>query len=128
MGDDDDDDLPPLATRDEFLTLLWTDIINGGMGGEWLDNVISSSEKRPNEPFADTGPLVKRLLAAGASRRDLCLFARSVSYQAVFSLLYLLGDPGIDPADLEMIYEELLCADPSGKEGRPGSAPPDLSN
>ena len=125
---DDDNDLPPPATREEFLTLLWTEIINGTMTGEWIDYEVTHSEKGPTEPFADTGPLVKRLLASGASRRDLCLLARSVSYSAVFRLLYLLNDPGIGPADLEGIYEGLLEADPSGHEGRPGSAPKDPFN
>jgi hypothetical protein len=35
----------------------------------------------------------------------------------------MLGDPGIDDNDIEMMHESLLGSDPSGKEGRPGSAP-----
>jgi hypothetical protein len=29
-----------------------------------------------------------------------------------------LGDPGVDDNDTEMLHEELLGADPSGREGR----------
>jgi hypothetical protein len=37
------------------------------------------------------------------------------------SLLYMLDDPGVDDDDNKMMHEELLTADPSGKDGRPGS-------
>jgi hypothetical protein len=33
-----------------------------------------------------------------------------------------MGDPGVDDNDVFMLHEELLTADPSGMEGRPGSA------
>ena len=33
-----------------------------------------------------------------------------------------MDDPGVDD-NLEGLHEELLSADPSGKEGRPGSWP-----
>jgi hypothetical protein len=35
----------------------------------------------------------------------------------------MLDDPGVDDDDNKMMHEELLGADPSGREGRPGSAP-----
>jgi hypothetical protein len=35
----------------------------------------------------------------------------------------MLDDPGIDDGDVIGLHESLLGADPSGKEGRPGSAP-----
>jgi hypothetical protein len=65
-------------------------------------------------------------LELGASRRDLSLVARFAAYGAVFSTLYTFSDPGVDDNDVEMLHESLLGADPSGKEGRPGSAPEKL--
>jgi hypothetical protein len=41
----------------------------------------------------------------------------------VFGTLYALSDPGVEDNDVEMLHESLLSADPSGREGRPGSAP-----
>jgi hypothetical protein len=111
-----------MATRAEFLEQVWADVINARMTGPWIDNVITAAERAPDAPFADLGPALKRLLASGADRRDLCLVARQASYETAFALLYMLGDPGVDDDDIEMLHEEILGADPSGKEGRPGSA------
>jgi hypothetical protein len=112
-----------MASREAFLRQLWTDIINPPMHERWIDNAIHESERIPDAPFADLGAALNRLLAAGASRRDLSLIARHAGYEAVFGTLYALGDPGVDNNDIEMMHESLLSADPSGKEGRPGSAP-----
>jgi hypothetical protein len=35
----------------------------------------------------------------------------------------MLDDPGVDGDGHVVMYEDLLGADPSGKDGRPGSAP-----
>lgn len=112
-----------MASREEFLRQMWEEVINSSMQEHWIDNLIRESEKKPDAPFADLGPVLKRLLAAGVDRRDLSLIARQASYEAVFGMLYALSDPGVDGNDIEMLHESLLSADPSGKEGRPGSAP-----
>jgi hypothetical protein len=112
-----------MASREDFLKQMWGEVINPAMQEHWIDNVIQESERRPDSPFADLGPTLKRLLAAGADRRDLSLIARHAAYEAVFGTLYSLSDPGIDDNEVEMMHESLLSADPSGREGRPGSAP-----
>ena len=112
-----------MASREEFLKHLWLDSINPCMQEHWIDNAIRDSERQPDSPLADLGPALKRLLAVGATRRDLSLVARASAYESVFSTLYALSDPGVDGNDVEMLHESLLSADPSGKEGRPSSAP-----
>jgi hypothetical protein len=93
------------------------------MNEHWIDNSIRSAERNSLAPFADVGVAVKRLLALGASRRDLSLIHRFASYEAVFQTLYMLEDPGIDEGNSGMLHESLLRADPSGKDGGVGSAP-----
>lgn len=115
------DDMDQLPSREEFLELLWNEVINEPMSEAWIDHRISWSEKRSDDPFADVGPLLNRLIKLGVSRRDLSLLHRYASYGAVFSTLYKLDDPGC--SDAHMLFEDLLGADPSGLEGRPGSAP-----
>jgi hypothetical protein len=112
-----------MATREEFLRQVWDDVINGPMTGAWIDNTIAAAKKDSTAPFADAGAALERLVAAGADRRDLSLASRFAIYEAVFSLLYMLDDPGVDDGDVFLLQESLLGADPSGKEGRPGSAP-----
>jgi hypothetical protein len=111
-----------MASRAQFLEQVWTDIIDAWMTGSWVDATIAVADRRANAPFADAGAALKRLLAQGADRRDLDIVARFASYEALFTLLYMLDDPGVDDDDNKMMHEELLTADPSGRAGRP--APP----
>src|SRR5262249_31985045 len=111
-----------MATQDEFLDLVWEQI-NSAMQEHWIENLIRESESNPNAPFADIGPALKRLLASGASRRDLSLLMRFSAYETAFGMCYLLDDPGIEDNEVEGLHESLLMADPSGLDGRPGSAP-----
>jgi hypothetical protein len=112
-----------MMAREELLKHLWKEVININYRDASLDNVITHCRRNPTGPFGDTGPAIERILAAGASRRDLCLVMRSTAYDAVFGALYSLSEPGSDPDDdLSTLYEELLTAEPSGTGGRPGSA------
>jgi hypothetical protein len=97
-----------MTTRHEFLTQLWRDTINSPMQEHWIENVLSRAKQLPNGAFADLGPALQRLLQLGASRRDLSLLCRFMSYEAVFNTLYMLGDPGVEGKDIEMLHESLL--------------------
>lgn len=108
-----------MPTRDEFLRLLWDEVIDAPMSGEWIDNQITESQSHPNGAFADAGKALERLLGIGAERTDLCSVVRASIYEAVFSVLYMLDDPGVDDGDVFMLQESLLSADPTGREGRP---------
>ena len=110
------------SKENKFFGRLWENI-NGYMNDGWIDSTVRASERRPDAPFADTGVVLKRLLALGASKRELALLARSGCYDGTFSTLYDIQGTGLDREDLVAIHEGLLSADPSGLEGRPGSAP-----
>jgi hypothetical protein len=112
-----------MATREEFLEHLWKDVID--IREDALDNIVKNCRRNPEASFSETGPAIERILAAGASSRDLRLVLRMVAYEAVFGTLYALDDPGLDEGDASSLYEELLTADPSGMAGRPGSADSD---
>jgi hypothetical protein len=112
-----------MTTREELLTRLWQEVINVNLRAGSLDNIIANCQRHPADPFGDTGAAIERMLAAGASRRDLCLVMRGTAYEAVFGTLYALSEAGFDPGnDASSLYEELLMAEPSGTCGRPGSA------
>ena len=111
-----------MATREKLLEYLWKVLINAHLRDDSLDDIIKTFKRDPNGPFADTAPAIERLLAAGASRRDLSLVLRYVAYEAVFGTLYAINDPGVDNHDVFMLHEHILMADPSGMDGRPGSA------
>jgi hypothetical protein len=110
-----------MATRQELLDHLWKKVINAHLRDEALDNIVRSCKRDPDGPFGDTGAAIERLLAASVSRRDLHIVLRHAAYEAVFGTLYSFSDPGAEE-DVGLLYESLLTADPSGMEGRPGSA------
>jgi hypothetical protein len=62
-----------MATREELLHHLWTQIINAHFRDEALDNIVDNCRRNPEGAFGDTGPAIERLLAAGASRRETCV-------------------------------------------------------
>jgi hypothetical protein len=85
-----------MATREDFLQHLWTDVINPVFRDAALDNIISNCRRNPAGPFGNTGPAIERMLAAGIARRDLSLVLRLATYEAVFGMLYALSEPGLD--------------------------------
>ena len=117
-----------MATRDGFLAELWS-MINGYMRGSWITHHIQFAQKQPNAPFADLGAVLVRLRSLGATDRELSIIARAAAYQAAFGVLTSFGDPGLDGVPdetaslIDSLHEDILSADPSGREGRPGSAP-----
>jgi hypothetical protein len=108
-----------MATRDEFLAHLWTDVIDAASRDQGLDNIIANCRRRPDDAFGDVGPAIERMLTSGISRSDLCRVLRLTAYEAVFGTLYALSEPGLDREEhASTLYEELLMADPSGIDGR----------
>jgi len=112
-----------MSKHDELLKTLWEGI-NLFMSERWIDHEIRHTERYPDAPFADTGAALKRLIALGASRRDLSLLCRHAAYSTTFQALVDLTERRFDTQDLGSLYEMLLSSDPSGLDGRPGSAPP----
>jgi hypothetical protein len=111
-----------MRTRRALLDHIWHTVINSNLDVSQLESIIGAAIRHPDAPFADTGAAVQRLLALGGTPEDLCLLRRDAAYRAVFATLYALGDPGAVGNDVLMLHEELLSADPSGLDGRPGSA------
>ena len=106
-----------MASRDEFLKLLWSETINGVAAGHWIDNCIRSYERDSTSPFADVGRAMKNMRVLGVADADIVALGRGASYDAAFDVLYKLCDPGVE--DVEDLFEELLAADPSGRDGSP---------
>lgn len=109
-----------MTARDAFLRHLWETVIDSALRRDALDNIVVNCRRDPAGPFGEMGAAIERLLAAGASRRDLHLILRAATYEGVFGTLYALAEPGLDEDDdPATLYEELLSSDPSGREGRP---------
>lgn len=49
-----------MASRDDFRKHLWANRINDYMQEDWIDKEIALSQT-PEAPFADIGPVLKRI-------------------------------------------------------------------
>lgn len=110
----------------------------------WIDRAIKEPEVDRNDPCAGLGPALERLLDAGADRKDIREVVRVMQYELLFSLCYLLEDPGqLEPEISELswglmktnedgeaiggigsLHESVLELDPSGREMRPEGPEP----
>jgi hypothetical protein len=131
----------PQYARFVFLRQAWKEVIADGHTS-WIDKLIKVSALRPDAPGAGIGPALSRLLAAGASRKDIAEVVRVMQWELLFSFCYLLSDPGkveYPSSDVPRVHwalfevdengeplhpisglhESVLGTDPSGREMRP---------
>jgi hypothetical protein len=104
-----------MGTREQLVEHLWREVILPLRDPRWIDNVLANYRRAPDSIGA-AGAALERLLAAGASRRDLSLLAQLNAYESVFGTLYALGDPGVDGDDVFGLYE-LMASSPSADFG-----------
>jgi hypothetical protein len=116
---------PKPAGEQVFFKSLWETIGDGeDKDGELI--VEEAGKPQTDKPFGDTGQALKRLLDAGAQASDLALVACWHRYEACHQTLRILSECYKEADELSGVYESFLGADPSGKEGRPGSWPFDV--
>jgi hypothetical protein len=132
-----DEGIDQLA-RFVFLREAWKAVI-GPDDVSWIDKTIESTKRRPTDPGAGIGPALERLLAAGADREDIHETVRVMQYELLFSLCYLLEDPGqLEPemaglswrlvrisedgevmGTIDRLHESVLETEPARREMRP---------
>ena len=122
-----------------FLKQAWERII-GEEEVAWIEEAIDRSKTHPSEPYAGLGLALQRVLAAGASRKDVSEIGRCLQAQALFGLGYLVDGPaypeeGFEDIDwglfrvdeegnpfgepIKGLHESVLETDPTGREMRP---------
>ena len=103
-----------MATREELVEHLWQTIINPLGEPRALENIIANCRRAPDMAFAQIGPIIERMLAAGIPQADIGTLMRSTAYEAVFGTLYAIGDPGVDGDAVFGLYEDMATS-PSAK-------------
>jgi hypothetical protein len=121
-----------------FLKQAWSNIIDEN-DSSWIDSEIKSSMNRPDVPFAGIGHALSRLRELGVSDNDINDVVRGKQAELLFSLCYLIDDPGDLPdevknmawclvqvneegrpiAQIGSLHESVLETDPTGREMRP---------
>ena len=135
------DGIPQLA-RFLFLRQAWRSIVPDA-DPAWIAAEMAAARPDPSAPYAGVGRALERLKGAGANDRDLTDLVRGKQAELLFSLCYLLEDPGIDEPEgqdvlwsllqiteeaeilgpMSGLHESVLETDPTGRETRPRSAP-----
>jgi len=132
-----DEGIPQLA-RFLFLRQAWRHVLDE-QDASWVDQWISAWRASPDAPYAGIGRALQNLRAKGATSEELTNLVRGMQAELLFSLCYLLGDPGelepevdeigwglfrVDPEGKPLepitgLHESVLETDPSGREMRP---------
>ena len=110
---------------------------------DWIAAEMAAARRDPSAPYAGVGLALEPLKGAGASDGDLTDLVRGKQAELLFSLCYLLEDPGIDEPEgqdvlwsllqiteereivgpMSGLHESVLETDPTGREMRPRSDP-----
>jgi len=121
-----------------FLRQAWRNVVSEN-DTSWIQSEIDRSLKNPGAPCSGIGPALQNLLSRGANPQDITDVVRGMQYALLFSLCYLLDDPGELEADVESVswglmqvdengepiapiaalHESVLETDPTGREMRP---------
>ena len=105
-----------------FLKQAWAAVVDS-TDDSWIDRVIANHDRWPQRADYELGATLKRLLACGASRRDLAQLVRAQQVEVLFAMCYLLSDPAIeDPALADVAW----CLVETDEEGRPTTRSIDL--
>jgi len=129
--------IPQLA-RFLFLRQAWRGVVDEN-NPSWIEAAIQEADHHPDRPYAAVGHALKKLKALGAHDSDLVDLVRGMQAELLFSLCYLLGDPGdleeevaaiswalvqLDASgniigSIDALHESVLKTDPTGREMRP---------
>jgi hypothetical protein len=132
-----DEGIPQLA-RYLFLRQAWRNIVDED-DSRWIEASIERARKNPDEPYAGVGHALTKLRARGATDEEITDVVRGMQAELLFTLCYLLDDPGdLEPevkdvawifaqVDAEgnvlgtigCLHESVLGTDPTGREMRP---------
>jgi hypothetical protein len=131
----------PQLARYLFLRQAWREVVCED-DPSWISRAIDDAQAWPTDPYAGVGHAPAKLRERGATDAELTDLVRGMQAKLLFSLCYLLEDPGdlepeishirwnlaqVDETDavigrIEGLHESVLETDPTGREMRPRSS------
>jgi hypothetical protein len=123
-----------------FLKEAWAAVYPDDAKAPWIDSWVDDAVNRPDGPCAGGGHALGRMLKLGVRRSDIVDLIRAAQYETLFGLCQLLEDgpdsdipavggvswsvfetdaEGSPTRPLTGLHEEVLSADPTGREMRP---------
>jgi hypothetical protein len=142
-----EEDLAQVA-RAILLRRVWREAIDAWVTTPgWVETSVADATTDPDGMFADAGLAMRRMLDLGVDAADIGRLARAVAYGAAYAVVQTIDDghdpvvaaPGAPDAPswalietrgdrltgraLGALHQDLLAADPTGREGRPAGEP-----
>ena len=125
----------PQLQRYLFLRQAWRAVVNEG-DSQWIQDQLNTPPDGPGGGIVDA---LKRALERGVTKQDLTTIVRVMQWRLLFRFCYLLSDPGdLEPeikhvawglfeideegrpvGPLQLLHEDVLRTDPTGREMRP---------
>ncbi len=84
--------IPQLA-RFLFLRQAWRGVVSPS-DPSWIDASLQGYKTNPDAPYAPVGKAIEALQAKGATEQELTELVRGMQAELLFSLCYLVEDPG----------------------------------
>ncbi|WP_443747374.1 hypothetical protein [Asticcacaulis solisilvae] len=109
------EDIPQLH-RFLFLRQAWKNIVHNG-DTAWMSRALTTP---PHGPGGAIAPALRRLLDLGCDAGDLTTVVRTLQWQLLFRLCYLLDDPDLEGEDksVDDLAWGLFEVDADGRPGR----------
>jgi hypothetical protein len=124
-----------------FLKQAWSKVIDEN-DNSWIDREVESFRKDPDASYSGAGRALSAIIETGAHRQDITDLVRGMQADLLFSLCYLLDDPGDVPAQvkevnwclfqiaedgtaltpIQALHESVWEMDPTGREMRTRSS------
>jgi hypothetical protein len=104
--------IPQLA-RFLFLRQAWRRIVDED-DSAWIDRRIERARTHPDEPYMGIGQALAKLRSRGATTREITDLVRGMQAELLFSVCYLLEDPGDLEPDVHDLAWMLIQVDADG--------------
>lgn len=106
------ENIPQLA-RFLILQQLWKEIESFDKDvSSWTKFFIEDAEKRPQNPFAESGFALKRMIQLGISLEDIGKVAKLVAFESIFQAVHTIDEGYVSE---ELPFWELIETDSEGK-------------
>jgi len=108
----------PQLQRYLFLRQAWKQVVQDGDDG-WIGRYIEAHKQDPRGPYADVGRVLHACVDKGIAPADLTALARGLQAELLFSLCYMLDDPGTPEPELQDLQWGLFEVDEDGNPALP---------
>ena len=110
------------ASPSVFLWLVWDECIRGALAPLHVENARRDLADGADGFFGNVGGALDRIVELGATPNELHVLGQAIAASTASQVLELFTQPGVEGNRIRQMFENLLTADPSGRDGAPERA------